>query len=293
MTTPRFDLIDIAKTLQRRKKYILIITLITTLLGAAMYFSAPKTYKGEASFFVANPLYTDRSNVFRSRNAAFINYFGSEDDIDKVIAIGESDEVGNEVIERQNLAKVYKMKIKSREDSLELLEKFQSNFTIIRTKYQGVEVSFKDKNPEIAANVANEAVSIVGALYKDFYSGLKVNVCNSLRHKIVESDSAIKSLVDTISRSGNALEKENALAIKDQLIKDRVQDISLLNEFSTGIKSDEMSLIRVISTAKPEAKPEGMGLMLTIISFAFVGFFFSAVWVLLSAYFKVLTSVER
>lgn len=286
--TPRFDLVDIAKTLQKRSRYILIITIAAAAVGAVLHFLLPKKYEATAELFVANPLYADRGNIFRNRNAEFINYFGNEDDIDKVIAIAKSDLARKIILEKQDLAKVYGLDTSKKDDRMKLASHFKKNFKITRTEYQGMEMSYTDKDPVLSANVTNQAVMVTESLYKDFYNELKLNVCNSLKNKIAETDSAIKSLNES-----SALDADIRAATKEQLIKDRAQQLSLLNEFSTGIKDNEMSLLRVISSASPATEPKGLGLGYTLLACALIGLFFSAVWVLISAYFKALTSVER
>lgn len=287
-STPRFDLVDIAKTLQKRSRYILIITIAAALVGAALHFIMPKEYEATAELFVANPLYADRGNIFRNRNAEFINYFGNEDDIDKVIAIAESDLARKLILDKQDLAKVYNLDTSVKKDRMKLASIFKKNFKVTRTEYQGMEMSYTDKDPVISANVTNQAVMVTESLYKDFYNQLKQNVCNSLKKNIEEIDSAINSF-----NGASALDAQTLAATKEQFIKDRAQAISLLNEFSTGIKDDEMSLLRVISAASPATEPKGLGLGYTILACGLIGLFFSTIWVLISAYFKTLTSIER
>jgi hypothetical protein len=67
----------------------------------------------------------------------------------------------------------------------------------------------------------------------------------------------------------------------------------MLHEFQTGIQSNEMSFLRVISAATPATEPKGFGMGMTIVACGFIGLFFSAIWVLLSAYYKKIIAVER
>lgn len=293
MATPRFDLVDIVQILSKRSKYILLITLIAAALGAVLQFVLPKKYEATAELFVANPLYADRNNIFRNRNAEFINYFGNEDDIDKVIAIAESDVARQLILDKQDLAKVYGLDTSKLKDRMKLAAKFKKNFKVTRTEYQGMEMSYTDTDPVISANVTNEAVAVTESIYKDFYNRLKENVCNSLKDNIATTDSAIAAVSDTIANHPTAEQLLILQATKDQLVADRAKDVSMLHEFGTGIKSNEMSLLRVISSATPATEPKGLGMVMTIVACALIGLFFSAIWVLLSAYYKKIISVER
>src|SRR5690606_3089253 len=81
-------------------------------------------------------------------------------------------------------------------------------------------------------------------------------------------------------------EIQNVSAIKDQWVMDRSSYISLMNEFSTGTGADELSFMKVISPATPPVSPAGLGLVLTVVACALLGFFFCVVTVLLNAYFR-------
>jgi len=292
MSTPRFDLVDIVQTLKRRGKYILLITISAAVLGAALYFALPKKYEATAELFVANPLYADRNNIFRNRNAEFINYFGNEDDIDKVMAIAKSDVARQLILDKQDLAKVYGLDTSQLKDRMKLAAIFKKNFKVTRTEYQGMEMSYTDRDPAISANVTNEAVAVTESIYKDFYNRLKENVCVSLQNNILTTDSALH-VIDSLATGASNQQVVALMSTRDQLLKDRAQDASMLHEFSTGIKSNEMSLLRVISSATPATEPKGLGLVMTIISCAFIGLFFSAIWVLLSAFYKKIIEVGR
>ncbi len=86
---------------------------------------------------------------------------------------------------------------------------------------------------------------------------------------------------------------QNIESVKDQIVADRAKYISLLNEFSTGTKLNDLSFLKVISTATPPVKPTGLGLMLTVIACTIVGFFASVIIALISAYYRALVAVER
>ena len=86
---------------------------------------------------------------------------------------------------------------------------------------------------------------------------------------------------------------EKAL-LKEQLIKDKITNVSILNEFQTGVNgNDKNRYLQVITPATPPVKPAGIGLALTIIGAGFFGFFFVAIYILIVSYYRLLIAVER
>src|SRR5271156_578229 len=107
MPAPSFDLVDILRTVQKQKRFIIIITALAIVLGGTFFAVKKKKYKGVCQFFVNNPLYGDRSTLFRQYETRYVDYFGGDDDLDKVTALASSDTVKDRVIRNCDFDKIY------------------------------------------------------------------------------------------------------------------------------------------------------------------------------------------
>lgn len=320
---PRFDLVDIVKTLQQKLRLIIIVTIGAALIGAVAFLVRKKQYKAKSTFFVANPLYIDRTNLFRGENSQFIDYFGKEDDIDKVMAIAKSDSLTIRVAQRLDLGNHYKMDITQPKDRMKLLEIFEGNFEIKRTEYTSLEISYTDPDPNLAASVTAEIQKCISEMYAGYYGNLRTYVYNSVREKVKETDSSIAVMTDTLAvlrerygiydlisparkniisgsihGSGPGLgrgveEIQNVEAIKDRMVSDRAEYISVMNEFTASSKPGALPLIQPITNVSVPWKPAGFGLGMTIVICAMVGLFFITLWVLLSTYLRTVLNTAR
>lgn len=320
--TNRFDLIDIAQTLQRRRGFIFLIAILAAVLGATAWLLGTRKYKAYASVLVANPLYSDRNNLFRNDKVTFVDYFGREDDIDKVLAVAKSDQTHGIIINYMQLARTYKLDTSKEKDRVELATRFKKSFDIKRTEYQNVEISYTDPDPKLAADLANNAVRLIDEIYSGYYNGLRLNARKSLENRLGQTDSMIATMTDTLAslrdqyhiydilsptRAGNANvshsggagygraieEIQNIAATKDQLVSDRARIVSLINEFSAGTSVGDQPQIQVISPANIPDKATGLGVVLTVLVCFVVGLFFATLWTLLTAYYRALVSVKR
>ncbi len=324
MSDTRFDLVDIAKTLRRRARFILLVTLLAGICGAAFWLIGTRKYKAIASVLVANPLYSDRNNLFRNDKVMFVDYFGREDDIDKVLAVAKSDQTKGVIINYMQLAKAYGFDTSKEDDRVDLFNRFKKSFEIKRTEYQNVEIAYTDPDPRLAANVTNNAVRIIDEIYTGYYNALRNNARRTLLGRMQQTDSIIAGLTDSLAAMrdryhiydiispsrqnattgqlahgggpgyGRAIEEiQNIEATKDQVVMDRARFVSLINEFSAGTAIGDQPQIQVISPASVPDKPAGLNLVVTIIISLALGALFVTLWVLLAAYFRVLTSVTR
>lgn len=312
MSNPRFDLVDVAQTLNARGRLLLIAVIIAALLGGLFYVVGIKKYKAEADFIVSNPLYSDRNNLYRTRDTRFVDYFGGDDDIDRILVIGKSDTLRNAVADKLNLWEAYKLDKSKPEDRLEMKEMFEDRFKMERTEYTTGKAYYKDSDPQRAADVVNTAINVSENIFRRYYMTMKDNVANSLQNKIDEIDSLIKNNTMKLVEYDNeyrAMDRSRMngaegvmLNVKvtelselnSQLIKDKAQYISLQNEFLTGVnESDPNRYIQVLTPATPPVKPAGIGLILTVIGAAIFGFFFMSIYILIVTYYRRLLEVKR
>lgn len=322
--TPRFDLIDIAQAIQRKARFILMVTLIAAAGSALLYLLTPRKYKAACAFLVSNPLYTDRNNIFRNDKTSFVDYYGRKDDVDKVLAVAKADGTHDTILHLANLWARYGMDTNANKKwRKETLMRFDQSFDVKRTEYQTVEVSYTDRDPKLAADLCNESVAIINRVYSGYYNALRSANRRTLERQLVYVDSVVASLTDTLASMrdrygiydiisparmgsstlsggsrgagfGRAMEEiQNLEATKDQLVMDRMRYVSLIGEFSTGMHTGDQPQIQVISPAIVPTKPKGLGLILTILAAAATAAFFACLWVLFNTYFRKLTNVQR
>jgi uncharacterized protein involved in exopolysaccharide biosynthesis len=322
MTNISFDLVDILRTIQKQKRFIIIVTIAGIALACAFLAIKKKKYKAEARFFVNNPLYGDRSTLFRSVDTRYVDYFGGDDDVDKILALASSDTVRNRIIRECDFHIVYKKDINNPKEYAALMSIFKKNFNIKRTEYKDVEISYVDYDAQTAANVTNTSVRVLEETYRQYYNYIKNGIYKSIDDQVLKLDSSIASLTDTLANMrdqygiysiisparqnvitsdikgggkgyGRAIEEiQNVESIKDQLVADRAHYISALNEFHATTNS-AMDFLKVITRALPPVNAAGLGATLTIVAAALLSFFFSTLYVLMMAYYRKLNAVER
>ena len=322
MTNTSFDLVDIIRTLQKKRGFIVVMTLVALALGGIFLAIRHTKYKGQSNFFVNNPLYGDRSTLFRSVETRYVDYFGGDDELDKIMALANSDTVRDRIIRNCQFQDVYKLDINDPKGHAALMTIFNKNFNIKRTEYKDVEVSYLAYDPVTAANVANMSVKVLEETYRHYYTAIKENIYTAINDKVTQLDSSINSLTDSLAGLrdkygiyslisparqdiingdikssgkgyGKALEQvQNIESIKDQLVIDRAHYISVLNEFATTM-GNSMEFLKVITRAVPPIQPTGPSAMIILAIAAFMGILFSSIYILLITYFRKLNSVVR
>ncbi len=315
MATPGFNLPDIIETVRKHMRLIFVVSFLSAVAAAIFYMAGPRMYEGRTEFLVRNPLYGDRSNLYNADTRIF-DYFADEDDVNRILLLAESDIVRSQVIRNMRLDYIYKLDGATRKGQLATERRYNKNLNVTRTEYKDVILSYADTDPELAAGVANEIVRVVGEVYSGYYKDTKRFMYQSIVNKCHEEDSTIASLTDSLSSLRNyygiydiisparnnimlSSMKENGHkdygrgveiiqnleSIKDQVVYDRAKNQTLQNQYSTGLKDDEMPLIKVVTPAKNPLNAKGIGGMLTVLIGALLGFFFSTMLMSLSDHY--------
>lgn len=318
MNTTTFDLVEIIKTMQRNRKMLLVVTLAAAVIGGIAYKLQKKKYKAKAEVYMTNPLFGDRINLYRysSEGTHFVDYFGTEGDVDRALVMINSKSVKDSVISSMNLYKAYDMNPSKPGDQKSMDERYYSSMDIERTENCSIVISFTDTDAERAAAIVEAITRIADYKLRKYISDVKTNAYNTIKKKITEVDGQIAVLTDSLGRlrneyqiydiispvrknfvsvnvpgnnkpgMGMAIEIiQNIEAIKDQLVISRSGYSVAMNEFTTNMY-DEVPLFHNVTSPVPPVKAAGLGTLLVVVACAFVAFFFTLLLLSFSSYLK-------
>jgi hypothetical protein len=301
-------IMDVINSIRKHKNVVVFITVATAIAGAVFYLAGPKRYEGKTEFILRNPSYGDRNFIYNSESK-FIDYFANEDDIDRLIIMAQSGTVETRVISNMHLAEAYGIDASNRKGEQQVERKFSKNFNITRTEFKSLVLTYVDTDPERAAKVTNECVKVLETSFGDYFKEMRRSMYESVLDKIQQEDSTLNTLTDTmvamrdrygifdivnparynlmmsapLKSTGNknytrGLELiQNLESLKDQVVTDRARQLSLVNQYKTGLKEDQLPLLKVVTVAKNPVSPKGIGGMYTVLACALIGFFFSTV----------------
>jgi capsular polysaccharide biosynthesis protein len=319
MATSGFSLPDVIQSIRRHKGIIIAVTVISAIAGALFYLAGPKKYEAKTEFILRNPQYSDRINLYNAETRLF-DYFANEDDIDRLILMAEADIVQSKVIKNLHLAEAYGIDVSTRKGEQQLERKFGKNFNISRTEYKDLILSYVDVDPERAATVANESERVLEVTFGNYYKEMRTGMYEAVMEKVKEEDSAIVILTDSLSKMrdqygiydiisparynlmlgsmkgngkkdfGKAMELiQNTESIKDEVVAQHTKHLTLVNQYKTGLRAEQLPMLKVVTVAKNPVSPKGIGGLYTLLACAFLGFFFSTSIMLLvdNSYFKL------
>jgi len=207
-----FESVGLVSFLYSHRKLLMTITTIAAVAGAI--FSGP--------FFIT-PLYESKvvmfpgstssiSKAVLNENAGLKNdvlKYGEEEEAEQMLQILGADDIRYNIIQKYELMKHYEIDTaKSAYPLTKLNKQYDDNISHRRTKLQSIEIKVRDKDPEIAAAIANDIANLLDSAKNK----MQREVANKA-YAIVEKQ--YKDLENEITAIQDSLKVLGALGIHD------------------------------------------------------------------------------
>lgn len=196
--TNDYSLISILQVLLSRKTTILLAVGIVGLLAAGISLMQPNYYKAETVFYPANPNLADPTQL--GYNSSPMYMYGGSDDLDRLFSIVTSERMIEYLIHKFDLYKHYQQDSTTNEGKFKMKEAFKGNFKATKSKYGALVLAVEDKDPVMAAAIANEARNHTELKAQQFVKDAQAKSLESYRLNVKEQLATMAILEDSIRK---------------------------------------------------------------------------------------------
>ncbi len=158
-----FDSSNVFLFVIRWWKHLFIICLVAAIAAAifsAPFFITPK-FQSSVIMFPTTSGSLSRTVLVGAEWARqdFLDY-GEVEEAERTLQVLESGNVRDRIIERFDLMSHYEIPADAQYPRSQITEEYNSNISFRRTQYGAVEISVRDKDPAMAAEIANELAAL-------------------------------------------------------------------------------------------------------------------------------------
>lgn len=315
MTSPKFDLIVIMQTIVKKIKFILLFTLVAVVIGLIFSLIQEKRYTSTSLFIVKSPMSMDRNHIFKRGDFyQATEFFASENDIDHIVTIANSDAVLRTLVHDFDLKNAYRVK-----DEDVATKRLKKRMKFKRKETKGIEIKISDADPKRAADLAKAATSKIEAMYKESFMQYQRGMILVMQEKMQELDKSLSEVENSIAelrakygiydemlplrgdvmvnRSGGNPQKAEGMerlqrftSQKDQLVEDRDSYVSLINEYSVETNTNHLKLFYQVEEPGVSYSPSSPIIPLVLAICFLAGLIFSSFLVLLQSYYQRATN---
>lgn len=183
-----------------KKRFILIVvglvagiaSIIISLLITPMFQSSVimfPTSSASVSKDLLSQNYSGRQNV---------HGFGEEEQAEQLLQILNSEPVRSRIIEKYNLMEHYEIETDSKYPLTQLYEQYTSNINFRLTEYMSVEISVMDRDPDYAANMANDISNLVDTVFNSMKKERAREAFQLVERAYLESEAKLLTLRDSM-----------------------------------------------------------------------------------------------
>lgn len=271
---------ETAGLIQSNWKKIVLFTILSALVATITVFLMPKQYRSTAKLISANPQLADKSRLFNENIQGLYSYFGSGDDLDRIIGIADLDTTYKQLVDQYKLVEYYQFV----DDSLQIRRrkavlKLRDNLSLQRTEQGQLKIICWTRDRELSASIINTLISVVKKQLELIWQSNYQATQHQLNHSITQTEQQFRQLNDSLLNTSQAqgiLLQKHMETLLEQLTQFRktAATLKLMGETAP-------SALYVLEPAVPAAKAERPDKAAIILAATIAGFIFSLLLLLL------------
>ena len=153
--------IDLLYFIYKWRKLLIVVATVAFIISSIIALTIQEKYKSTVILFPATTSSISKTllaeNVVKQED---ILQFGEEAEAEQMLQILNSDEIRTKVCEKYQLMKHYNIDTSGKFKMTRLYDEFQNNITFKRTEFMSVKIEVMDKDPDMAAIIANDIAAL-------------------------------------------------------------------------------------------------------------------------------------
>ncbi len=183
-------------TLWAKRKILIIVTTAGLVVSTLVAFLMTPLYRSTAIVF---PAATSTVSFSEQRNAKASSMdFGEEEQAEQLIQILQSSKVRDKVVQQFDLMKHYNIDASDANKHYKLVKEYNSHILFVRTRYGSIQIDVLDKDPQLAADMANKIVDLIDTVKNEMVMERTVPAFEINKRKKEQLESDKKAVLDQL-----------------------------------------------------------------------------------------------
>ncbi|MBI9038655.1 MAG: hypothetical protein JEY97_11025 [Bacteroidales bacterium] len=233
-----FDSSNFIVFLNTWRKPLIIITIIAfvaSIIFSSSVFISPK-YKSTVVLFPTSTNSISKALLGENiGNKHDIMEFGEEEQTEQMLQLLNSNKIRDRVIKKYDLMNHYEIDPDSKYKNTRLFKEYDNNITFRRTEYMAVKISVLDKDPQMAADIANDIAELLDSTKNEMQKVRAVKGFKIVEEEYLKLRKEIKQMEDSLT----TLRK---LGVHDYESQSEMINMQLAIELAKGNKAGVAAL---------------------------------------------------
>jgi len=191
--------INILHFIYNWRKHLFIIAITTFIISSIISFTIQEKYKSTVILFPSTTSSISKAllneNNFKQDD---VLAFGAEEEAEQMLQILNSDEIRTKICEKYKLLTHYEIDSTDKFKRTKLYNEFQNNITFKRTEFMSIKIEVMDKDPELAALMANEIAALHDSTKIRMQREIAIQALRIVKKEYLEKEAEVNSMTDAI-----------------------------------------------------------------------------------------------
>lgn len=237
-----------------RKRWYTVFFFVAACMAVAVVtvFLVPPYFRSRAIVVSANTVLADKARLFNPNIQHLYSYFGSGDDLDRIVGLGEMDATYRQLIAEFDLVKYYQLS----GDSSSVLEQkairlLRRDLRFLKNENAQLEIVAWTKNQSLSAKLVNRMIGLVEVAEKNIWKKNYNQAKENLDHAVGMLEEQYRALADSQQAAAGA-QKELSTLRAQALLEELKQYRKTAAEYMIAAQ-DIPEALYVLEPATPAA----------------------------------------
>lgn len=186
-------LVGVLRSIWQWRWPIISVTIGGIILAVIISLLLPVYFTSSTAFLTISPDQVSIDGVFGNNNSR-IQFYGTGDDIDRLMAVAESDALVDHMVEAFYLYKVYDIDSTKQKAPVYVRREFLSLYEVKKTPRDAIELSISDKDPIRAAAMTRAAREKINEISLDLIRATQERSAAGLRDEVKNREANLTDL---------------------------------------------------------------------------------------------------
>lgn len=195
-----FNSVSIIIFLWKWRKILLIIGLATVIVSSVISLLITPKFESKVVMFPTSTNSISKALIADNYgDKKDIMEFGEEEQAEQLLQVLNSSLIRDKIVEKFDLFSHYDISPESKYKHTQLVKEYASNIQFSRTKYMAVEISVMDKDPQMAADIANDIAALLDSVMNDMQKERAIKAFHIVENTYNKMQADITKMEDSLS----------------------------------------------------------------------------------------------
>lgn len=198
-----FSSVDLLIYMWNKRMVLMIVSLVAAVASVIVSFQITPKFESSVIMFPTTGASISKSLLsgnYMGRQDAY--GFGEEEQAEQLLQVLNSELIRETIMEKYNLMEHYEIDPSSKYPYTQLNNEYKNNISFSRTEFMSVEIKVMDKDPQIAADIANDISDLIDTVYNEMKKQRAEAAFKLVEAEYLEAEQNIGKMQESVQAMG-------------------------------------------------------------------------------------------